>query len=62
MVVVETEREPHALDRGFARSTHDDGAVGKLSCLGDLKSAVDLKDRPEDAPADDPRRVAAEPG
>ena len=62
MVVVETEREAHALDGRFARRAHHDGAVRKLSSLGDLKAVVDLIDRPEHAPANDPRRVAAEPG
>src|SRR5262245_26309455 len=62
MVVLETEREAHALDGSFAWGAHDDGAVRKLSCLGDLQAAVDLVNGTQRPSADARRGVATEPG
>ena len=62
MVVVEPEREPHALDRLLARRAHEHDAVSQLSRLGDLEPAAHLVDGPENPAGCEARRVAAVPG
>ena len=62
MVVVEPEREPHALDRGLARRADEHGAVGQLPRLCDFQPSVVLIDGSEEAAGYDSCCIAAVPG
>ena len=57
MVVVEPEREPHALDRGLARRADEHGAVRQLARLCDFQPSAALIDGSEDAAGCDAREL-----